>query len=857
MKDFDYTHVWIRSLATYLLAIVSTATVSAQIQQPTGRFVDQTFDDETGKHHYVVFVPAGYRAEKPSPAILFLHGAGERGTDNRLQLTVGLAPFIQARVKTFPFIVVFPQCELTEGRILDSWNANNPDGKRALRALDDASKRYNIDPKRVVLTGWSMGGFGAWNLGKSVPTRWSAIVPVSGGGEIAETDALKEIPVWAFHGARDTIVMTGADLKMVDALNASGGMATYTEFPNGAHDINAEVYGNDAIIAWMLNPRKSPPELGAVTVSPIEVVKVPFVPAVEISQAVGLRLGNEVLDALSYSIPSTISPDFLSGRINDMYSSTVASGRQFGIQFTGISYRGQLERVVARGYGKDRILVQLGIRNIALTIGGTFVSGQRHSAQAGPITISIGQRYPVWFNLELAPYIADRQLRLRMVSAGFQIPNDNWSVSQPAGVSVQGFGMTEEAVVSGLTNGLYGSKGRIENEVIGIAPRIVQEIEQRMSIPDAGSAASKLWQLPFYSPRFRAWPEQISADENGLSLIMGLTVASIDPFGPAKALKRFKPDDVSLAKLPSDKAMHVVFAPQIRGPLTEMFVENNQARLDVGDIPEPLFQKLAGRDSLQEIIPDLTRYGSSLQIRSTLSFMRSLSVVASDHPTTSEGSKPLDFHLKDVRVVISIKENADQIEWQPCATFDLELSEQLRASLEKPDRVRRFVDLAWLPSANVTGTGKFADSYKAVDMTLKTDRYLEQFNSAWASYFGGMKNASATVPDVSIGLSKLRLSDLKCNPSMIDIRYDLARISLSNLTDQPFTYQTKAPTSAWGEPLTLKPGASHEFEIPYPLTYRRNAPSGTEVYTLPVGSNSEFRVPLTGGAPRLFAARLP
>ena len=90
---------------------------------------------------------------------------------------------------------------------------------------------------------------------------------------------------------------------------------------------------------------------------------------------------------------------------------------------------------------------------------------------------------------------------------------------------------------------------------------------------------------------------------------------------------------------------------------------------------------------------------------------------------------------------------------------------------------------------------------------------------------------------------------------MIDITYRLARIEISNLTNEKFTYQTKAPTSPWGEALTLNPGASHEFEIPYPLTYRRNLPLGSEVYTLPVGSHSEFRIPINGGAPRLFAAK--
>lgn len=853
---------WIGSLVVFLAITASVRIVSAQTQDPTGRFYDRTFRDDAGEHKYVVFVPTRYRADKPSPTILFLHGAGERGQDNRLQLTNGLAPFVQARVRTFPFLVVFPQCEMSEGPVLKSWGADQPGGRRALRALDDARQHYNFDPKRVVLTGWSMGGYGAWSLGMAEPSRWSAIVPLSGGGDPKDVKVLKDVPVWAFNGAKDTLVKAEDGRKIVDALKDAGGTATYTELPEGLHDICPEVYGNDSVVAWMLNPQKAPTELGPVTIKPVEAVKVPFVPAVEISQAAGLRLGNEVLDALSYSIPQTVSPDLLTGQLNDMFDSTVASGRQFSIRFSGITYRGQLERVAARGFGKDRILVQLGIRNVTLMIGGTSVMGARHSAQAGPIAIRIGHRYPVWFNLELTPYIADRKIRLRLLAAGFQIPTDNWSVSQPAGVSVQGFGMTEDAVVSGLTNGLYGAKSRIENEVIGIAPRIAQEIEKSLTLPDSGSTVSqsgttvsKLWPLPVYPPRFQAWPEQIAADGNGISLILGLTVASLDPFATPKPAKRSSVSNISLAQLPSDKAMHVIVEPDILTPITEMFVENKLARLDLHDIPEPLFAKLAERAALQEIIPDLAQYDDSLQVRSTLTVLRPLTVSDPKTPAATEGSKPIEFELPSVQVVVSIKKNAEQSDWQPCATFDLNLSEQMRANLKKPNHDQRIVSLDWLQGEGVTGTGKFAEGYQAKNTTLLSDRYVEQFKAAWTAYFTGLKGTSAEVPDVTIGASKLRMSALSWDSPVIDVTYYLARIKLSNLSDKPFTYQTKAPTSPWGEPLTLKPGASHEFEIPYPLTYRRNLPSGTEVYTLPVGSHSEFRVPVTGGEPRLFAAK--
>lgn len=858
---FQKCNSWLLTLICFSAITVFTSVANAQ--SATGKFVDQTFHDDQGDHKYVVFVPANYRADKPSPAILFLHGAGERGNDNRLQLTIGLAPFIQARAKTFPFIAIFPQCEATEGRILDSWAADQPGGRTALAVLDDARKHYQFDPKKVVLTGWSMGGYGAWSLGIAEPDRWSAILPLAGGGDVGQVAKVKSIPVWAFGGAKDSLVKIDVGRKMVDALKAAEGTATFTVLENGPHDINADVYGNDAVVSWMLDPAKAPTTLGTATVKAVAPFNVPFVPAMEISKAAGLRIGNEVLDAISYSIPQAISPDMLRGQLNDMFDSTTASGRQFSIRFSGISYYGELERVAARGFSKDRILVQLGIRNVTLMIGGTSVSGERHSAQAGPIAIRIGHFYPVWFNLELTPYIENRQIRLRLVGAGFQIPPNNWSVSQPAGVSVQGFGMTEEAVVSGLTSGLYGAKGRIESEVVAIAPRIVQEIEKNLTLPGTGAAGgdssatlAKLWPLPVYPPQLRIWPEQIATDENGISLIVGLAVGSSNPFGPATAPKRSS-STISIASLPSDKLMHMVVAPDILTSITEMIVDGKMATLDLLDIPEAQFKTLADKNTLREIIPDLIQYGDALQVRSTLRVLRPLKVSDPKQPDAKKDQPTLEFELPQVQIAVSIKKDDEQTQWQPCAVFDLTLSEQIRAELQKPSHEHRIVTLDWLKTSTVTGTGKFADGYEPKDKTLLADQYVSKFRDAWKAYFSDIQATSTEIPDMTVGTSKLRLNEVKWESPVLDVTYRLARIKLSNLSKEAFTYQTKAPTSPWGEQLTIKPGADHEFEIPYPLTYRRVTPTGTEVYTLPVGSHSEFRVPVTGGAPRLFAAKNP
>ena len=823
----------------------------------TGRFVDQVFRDETGEHKYVVFLPVGHRVEKPAPAILFLHGAGERGVENRMQLTLGLAPFVKARAKTFPFVVVFPQCESTDGRILESWQIGSSDGRRAVAILDHATKQFGIDPRRIALTGWSMGGYGAWSLAAAEPSRWSCVVPLSGGGDVEQMAALKDIPVWAFHGAKDPLIKVGESRKLTETLKAAGGTVSSTELPAGTHDINAAVYGNDAVMAWMLAPKQAPAELGSATVAAVPAINIPFVPALEIPQALGIRLGNDALAAQSYSIPQSIPANLLSGSLGDLFDSTSVQGRSFSIRFTGITYRGTVERVIVKGTGKDKLLVQLGLRDVALSIGGTYVDGARHAAQAGPILISIGNRYPVWLNLEVTPYISDRRIRLKSVGASFQIPNDNWYVTQPAGVSTQGFGMTQEAVTSGLTNGLYGSKGRIENEVINLAPTVIVELEKYLVLPDAGSSLSNLWPLPVNPPQLQVFPEQIVTDENGVSLVVGLTVGSLNPFGPAPALKRVAPMGVTLAQMAGDKALHVTVAPQILGPLTQMVIDSDQAKLDLLDIPEPLFAELADRATLQKLIPDLKRHGDKLQVRSTLRVTSPLSVGEPSQPVATDGPKPFEFKLSGLTVGIQIKTDPAQSQWQPCAAFDLQVAEQVRASLLAPSHEQRQLRLEWLPVSSVTGTGRFAEGYDALDKTLVAAPYIAQFREGWRAYTQGATVSATDVADITLGTSKLRLHEVNWNAPVIDVAFHLARIKLSNLSQETFKYETKAPTSGWGETLTLKPGDSHEFELPYPLTYRRNGAKGPEVYTLIAGSHSEFRVPLSGGPPSLFAANKP
>src|SRR5207248_11298799 len=122
-------------------------------------FLDRVHKDADGQEaKYVLFVPYNYQGTKPVPLILFLHGAGESGSDGKKQVEVGLGKAIRQREKDFPFLVVFPQSQKR------SWRADSADAQRALAILAEVQKEYQVDAKRIYLTGLSMGGAGTWSL---------------------------------------------------------------------------------------------------------------------------------------------------------------------------------------------------------------------------------------------------------------------------------------------------------------------------------------------------------------------------------------------------------------------------------------------------------------------------------------------------------------------------------------------------------------------------------------------------------------------------------------------------------------------------------------------------------------------
>jgi predicted peptidase len=242
---------WVEGVLVVLGALLlGAAPAQAGGEKQTG-FLDKVYKGSDGyEAKYVVFVPHGYDGKKKYPVILFLHGSGETGTDGQKQVKVGLGPAVKKRDKSFEFIAIFPQSHKR------NWRAGSEDGMRALAILDEVEKDYQVDAKRVYLTGLSMGGYGTWSLAAAHPERWAAIVPVCGGGNAKDAEKIKDIPCWCFHGDADKAVKVELSRTMIQALKDAGAQPRYDEYPGVGHNSWDRAYATPELFEWLLQQKR-------------------------------------------------------------------------------------------------------------------------------------------------------------------------------------------------------------------------------------------------------------------------------------------------------------------------------------------------------------------------------------------------------------------------------------------------------------------------------------------------------------------------------------------------------------------------------------------------------------------------
>jgi predicted peptidase len=218
---------------------------------------------------FLLLAPAKIEPGKKYPVILFLHGAGERGNDNRAQLMHFPEKMSQTdRREQFPAFVIAPQCPAGKRWVEVNWNAKQSTAQTpeptepmqaAIAALQHVLKTEPADASRVYLMGLSMGGYGTWDLAMRHPEWFAAIAPICGGGDERQAAKLKDTPVWVFHGDKDTVVPVARSRTMVEAIRAAGGQPKYSELPGVGHNSWQHACDDKSgLLEWMFQQSRAP-----------------------------------------------------------------------------------------------------------------------------------------------------------------------------------------------------------------------------------------------------------------------------------------------------------------------------------------------------------------------------------------------------------------------------------------------------------------------------------------------------------------------------------------------------------------------------------------------------------------------
>ena len=249
-----------------ILLLIATTSVFSQ------EFKKELLVHQNDTLPYRILIPKNYNSQKSYPLLIFLHGAGERGSDNKSQLVHGSFLFKSEDFRNnYPAIVVFPQCpdksswanvkrnyDMLNGKKFDFFKEISENKQLIMveKLLDFIEKKYSIDPTRRYVGGLSMGGMGTFELVARNPDYFAAAFPICGGGNPDWSDLLKTTPFWIFHGEDDGVVSVDFSRKMYEALSAEKASVRFTVYPEVNHNSWDNAFAEPDLMHWLfLNKR--------------------------------------------------------------------------------------------------------------------------------------------------------------------------------------------------------------------------------------------------------------------------------------------------------------------------------------------------------------------------------------------------------------------------------------------------------------------------------------------------------------------------------------------------------------------------------------------------------------------------
>jgi len=257
-----------KSFPLFLLAFFM---LQVSLAQDKTLFTKEQFINGGDTLQYRMLLPENFDPAKEYPVLFFLHGAGERGSDNEAQLIHGSKLFLKPEVrKNFPAIVIFPQCPKN-----DFWaNVKFGDGKsnerfgfqkggkpgKAMALLMGLLGKFKsekfTDNARFYVGGLSMGAMGTFELLRRKPKAFASAFAICGGDHVENVKKYKKIPLWVFHGGKDTTVPIEKSEIVVNELKRLNGNVKFSIYPEAGHNSWDSAFAEPEFLSWLFSFKK-------------------------------------------------------------------------------------------------------------------------------------------------------------------------------------------------------------------------------------------------------------------------------------------------------------------------------------------------------------------------------------------------------------------------------------------------------------------------------------------------------------------------------------------------------------------------------------------------------------------------
>lgn len=255
-----------RLFVFFFLLIIGTINAQHEL------YKEKIFVKDTDTLNYRIMYPEKFSEEKQYPVVLFLHGAGERGDDNKKQLVHGSNLFANKTNRgAFPAIVIFPQCpknvawsnvdvqQTTTGRKFvfpKDKEASRP-MQLVIDLMQNVTSKVYVNKDKVYVGGLSMGGMGTFEILSRQPDMFAAAFVICGDGNAELTkNYAKKVELWIFHGANDDVVDPKGSVKLVNAILENGGKPNFTLYADANHNSWDSAFAEPKLLTWLFSKSK-------------------------------------------------------------------------------------------------------------------------------------------------------------------------------------------------------------------------------------------------------------------------------------------------------------------------------------------------------------------------------------------------------------------------------------------------------------------------------------------------------------------------------------------------------------------------------------------------------------------------